>query len=108
MLEDLKQRVCDANLRLVAEGLVIQTWGNVSGVDRATAHGLVALAQRIRSLRDQGLAEVPSTRLLIATAALAAGGIGIHDACRAGLIAPLSDDEALVGAMRDLVDATFV
>jgi len=26
--------VCRANLRLVAEGLVMQTWGNVSGVDR--------------------------------------------------------------------------
>ena len=36
MLEDLKQQVCDANLKLVHEGLVIQTWGNVSGVDRAS------------------------------------------------------------------------
>ena len=35
MLEELKERVCDANLQLVAEGLVIQTWGNVSGIDRA-------------------------------------------------------------------------
>jgi L-ribulose-5-phosphate 4-epimerase len=35
MLEELKKEVCDANLKLVAEGLVIQTWGNVSGVDRA-------------------------------------------------------------------------
>jgi L-ribulose-5-phosphate 4-epimerase len=34
MLEDLKQQVCQANLDLVDEGLVIQTWGNVSGVDR--------------------------------------------------------------------------
>ena len=34
MLEKLKQEVCDANLKLVAQGLVIQTWGNVSGVDR--------------------------------------------------------------------------
>ena len=38
MLEKLKQEVCDANLKLVAEGLVIQTWGNVSGVDRAGGH----------------------------------------------------------------------
>ena len=34
MLEKLKAEVCKANLDLVAEGLVIQTWGNVSGVDR--------------------------------------------------------------------------
>jgi L-ribulose-5-phosphate 4-epimerase len=34
MLEELKANVCKANLDLVREGLVIQTWGNVSGVDR--------------------------------------------------------------------------
>ena len=34
MLEQLKARVCKANLDLVEAGLVIQTWGNVSGVDR--------------------------------------------------------------------------
>ncbi len=34
MLDDLKEAVCQANLQLVAEGLVIQTWGNVSGIDR--------------------------------------------------------------------------
>lgn len=38
MLEDLKRQVCEANLKLVAEGLVIQTWGNVSGVDRASGN----------------------------------------------------------------------
>ena len=38
MLNDLKIEVCEANLKLVAEGLVIQTWGNVSGVDRAGGH----------------------------------------------------------------------
>ncbi len=34
MLEQLKRQVCDANLALVREGLVIQTWGNASGLDR--------------------------------------------------------------------------
>jgi L-ribulose-5-phosphate 4-epimerase len=34
MLEELKQQVCEANLDLVKEGLVIQTWGNASGLDR--------------------------------------------------------------------------
>jgi hypothetical protein len=41
MLEQLKKDVCKANLDLVAEGLVIQTWGNVSGIDRE--RGLVAI-----------------------------------------------------------------
>ena len=38
MLEELKKQVCEANLQLVRDGLVIQTFGNVSGVDRASGH----------------------------------------------------------------------
>lgn len=34
MLEELKKQVCEANLELVRRGVVIYTWGNVSGVDR--------------------------------------------------------------------------
>lgn len=34
MLEELKKQVCEANLELVARGVVIYTWGNVSGIDR--------------------------------------------------------------------------
>jgi L-ribulose-5-phosphate 4-epimerase len=34
MLEELKESVCKANLNLVHYGLVIFTWGNVSGIDR--------------------------------------------------------------------------
>jgi L-ribulose-5-phosphate 4-epimerase len=41
MLEQLKRNVCTANLDLVKEGLVIQTWGNASGVDRE--RGLVVI-----------------------------------------------------------------
>jgi len=36
MLEELKERVCKANLDLVENGLVIHTWGNVSGKDPAS------------------------------------------------------------------------
>ncbi len=41
MLDELKRRVCEANLELVSAGLVIQTWGNVSGIDRR--QGLVVI-----------------------------------------------------------------
>ena len=35
MLEQLKKDVCEANLALMKHGLVVLTWGNVSGIDRA-------------------------------------------------------------------------
>lgn len=34
MLEELKEKVFEANLKLVEYGLVVLTWGNVSGIDR--------------------------------------------------------------------------
>lgn len=79
-----------------------------SGLERGMVHALVTLGQRLRGLRDRGLAEVPSTRLLIAAARLAASGVPIREACSAGLIAPLADDATLLAAMHDLVDAAFV
>lgn len=41
MLEQLKQNVFNANLDLVKHGLVLFTWGNVSGIDRES--GLVVI-----------------------------------------------------------------
>lgn len=41
MLEDLKQKVYEANLKLVEYGLVVLTWGNVSAIDRSK--GLVVI-----------------------------------------------------------------
>ena len=41
MLEKLKENVCEANLELVSKGVVIYTWGNVSGLDRES--GLVVI-----------------------------------------------------------------
>lgn len=36
MLEDLKVKVYEANMELPKRGLVLLTWGNVSGIDRET------------------------------------------------------------------------
>lgn len=41
MLESLKKAVYEANMELVHRGLVIYTWGNVSGIDRK--RGIVAI-----------------------------------------------------------------
>lgn len=41
VLQELRQQVLEANLKLVEKGLVISTWGNVSGYDKAS--GLVVI-----------------------------------------------------------------
>lgn len=45
MLEDLKQKVCKANLLLPNYGLVTLTWGNASAISRE--HGLVILSNPV-------------------------------------------------------------
>lgn len=112
MLKDLKpstrQRFVAMDLDFPSEDSEISIVEQESGVDRPTACALVSLARRLRTLRDRGLAEVPSTRLLIAAASLAGSGIPLREACYAAIVSPLSDDESLLAAMGDLVDATFV
>jgi L-ribulose-5-phosphate 4-epimerase len=41
MLEELRKAVCDANLELQKQRLVIYSWGNVSGIDRKK--GIIAI-----------------------------------------------------------------
>lgn len=38
MLEQLKEKVCEANLELVKLGLVLFTWGNVSAIDKESGN----------------------------------------------------------------------
>jgi nitric oxide reductase NorQ protein len=76
-----------------------------SGVKKSTALSLVELARRIRRLKEQGLTEVPGTRLIVSAAQLIASGIPAAQACRAALIGPLTDDPDLLAAIADLVDA---
>lgn len=112
MLKDLKpstrQRFVAMDLDFPPAEVEAHIVHHESGVDEATARGLVTLAGRIRQLRDRGLAEVPSTRLLIAAGTLIASGIGLREACYAAVVSPLSDEESMISALRDLVDATFV
>jgi nitric oxide reductase NorQ protein len=111
MLKDLKpstrQRFVALEFDFPAPDKEAEIVMHESGADAPAARALVALGQRLRSLQDRGLAEAPSTRLLIAAARLMAGGIPARNACHAAIVAPLSDDPTLLGAMRDLVDASF-
>ena len=112
MLKDLKpstrQRFVAMDLDFPPPAVETHIVQHESGVAEPDATALVALAGRIRQLRDRGLAEVPSTRLLIAAGLLMMSGIEQREACRAAIVSPLSDEPSMVGALHDLVDATFI
>lgn len=78
-----------------------------SGCDQDLARHLVSLAAALRNLKDHDLEEAASTRLLIHTAMMIRAGVSPLDAVRAGMIEPLSDDEATVEALMEVVYAVF-
>jgi nitric oxide reductase NorQ protein len=75
-----------------------------SGIDEATAGYLVSLGHKIRGIREQGLAEGASTRLLIYAAQLIRRGISLADACRIAICLPLTDDADLQETLMDLIE----
>jgi nitric oxide reductase NorQ protein len=86
------------------ETRVVATEGRVT---REVAARLVHFAARLRALRDRGLPEAPSTRLLVNAARLTASGLTLREAVDAAVIGALADDATLVAAMRDVAHAVF-
>jgi len=77
------------------------------GVEPQLAARLVKLAQMTRGLKESGLPEGASTRLLIQAAHLYRDGVAIADACRAGITHSLSDDPDILGAMDEMIASLF-
>lgn len=77
------------------------------GVARDVAAELVALARRVRPLRDRGLPEAPSTRVLVAAARLIGAGVAPRRACELAIAAPLTDDATLLATLHDLIAGSF-
>ncbi|MCX7560180.1 CbbQ/NirQ/NorQ/GpvN family protein [Sulfitobacter sp. F26204] len=78
-----------------------------SGLEEGRVAPLVRLAGHIRALSGMDLEEGVSTRLLIYAATLMAGGMGVIQAIEAAIIEPLSDDEDVQTALRDLVSTVY-
>jgi nitric oxide reductase NorQ protein len=76
-------------------------------VELALARQLVAVAERTRRLKEHGLAEGASTRMLIHAAGLTRKGLSAHMACQQAIACPLSDDPDLTTALAAAVDASF-
>jgi len=77
------------------------------GVDAELAMRLVRLAVRTRRLREEGLDEGASTRMLVHAALLHRAGLPVRAAARQSIADPLSDDPQLAPSLRALVDASF-
>lgn len=86
------------------EAEIVSYEGNI---DKETALRLVSLAQKIRNIREHGLTEGASTRLLVYAAQMIRREIPIHDACRSAICLPLTDDARLQETLNDLIEDIF-
>lgn len=111
VLKDLKtstrQRFISLDFAYPAEDVEVEIAMRESGADTGTAELMVKLATMTRSLKDSGLAEGASTRLIIQTLQLMQAGIDAVTACRAGMTESLTDDRELLAAMDEMITSLF-
>ena len=111
VLKDLKpstrQRFVSINFEYPDYQLEKEIVIRESGAAPELAGKLVKLAVMTRSLKESGLAEGASTRLIIQTILLIRSGIDTVRACRAGMIESLTDDPELLAAMDEMIFSIF-
>ena len=78
-----------------------------SGCNDEQAHALARLGEKIRNLREHGLAEGASTRLLIYAGRLMRQGIPARRACQVAIVWTLTDEQELQRSIEEVVYSIF-
>lgn len=78
-----------------------------AGVDHAIASDLAKLGEKVRNLREHGLGEGVSTRLLIYAGRLMAKGIAPRRACQVAVVWGLTDDSEVQRSIEEVVSSIF-
>lgn len=78
-----------------------------SGCTDEEAHALSRLGEKIRNLREHGLAEGASTRLLIYAGRLMRQGIPARRACQVAIVWTLTDEQELQRSIEEVVYSIF-
>jgi nitric oxide reductase NorQ protein len=65
------------------------------------------LGEKTRHLKDRGLAEGASTRLLIHAGKLITFGIEPRKACEVAVAEPVTDDHEMLNALSEIVSTLF-
>jgi len=111
VLKDLKQSTRQRFLALEfaypPPALEAEIVTSEAGVAAKLAEDLVRLAAMTRQLKDAGLQEGASTRLLIHAALLIKGGVPARQACRAAITEALTDDHEIGASIAEMVSAIF-
>lgn len=111
VMKDLKhstrQRFVAIDFNYPPQKVEIQIIMEESGVDRTAAADLVKLGEMVRNLRQHGLEEGVSTRLLIYAARLMKEGLPPQTACQAAVTCAMTDDVEIQEAISEIISSIF-
>ena len=111
IMKDLKpstrQRFVSLEFKYPDEKKEIAIVAQESGVDQEIAKRLVKLGEMTRNLKERGLEEGASTRLLIHGGKLITSGIDPREACRVAITNVLSDEEEMQISMDEMIMSLF-
>ena len=111
VLKDLKQstkqRFMAIEFGYPPKEIEVRIIEHEAGVDKEVAERLVKLGEKVRNLRNHGLEEGVSTRLLIYAGQLIRRGVPPARACQAAVTKPITDDPDMHRSIQELVKAIF-
>ncbi len=111
LLKDLKQstrqRFVAIEFQYPSRDLEIEIVSHEAKIDRNLAGRLVSVGQKVRNLKNHGLEEGISTRLLIYAGQLIEKGIPVHLACQATIADALTDDPEMRRSLIEIIQSFF-
>lgn len=78
-----------------------------AGISPDVAMALAKLGEKVRNLKDHGLQEGSSTRLLIYAGKLISQGVPAREACQVSIVWALSDDVQVQRSMEEVISSIF-
>jgi len=103
-----RQRFVAIEFHYPAKEVEARIIAHESGVDFDTAMDLAKLGEKVRNLRDQGLEEGVSTRLLIYAGQLIVQGIKPRRACEIAVAQAVADEADVVKGIKEVISAIFI
>ncbi len=110
-LKDLKhstrQRFISLEFTHPRKELEAKIIAHESGVSDEIAQDLAKLGEKVRNLREHGLSEGVSTRLLVYTGKMIHAGIPPRRACQVGVVWALTDDADVQRSIEEVASSIF-
>jgi nitric oxide reductase NorQ protein len=111
IMKDLKESTKQRFMSLIFDHPGVDTEMEIirteSGITKKISRQLALMGEKLRNLKDYGLNEGVSTRLLVYAGRLIKAGVDSNEACRVAIAQSLTDEPHLIESMMDIVNLFF-